>query len=218
MQTAGLGTVPAPTPHFLPAAVAAQVRAHDLRRGTRIGPPAEPQGMALGDCVGALATPGERPPSPTPSHRRQCVHRPVGRWTARGSCRCPMVHRLAGTGWARPQNPRAWPWETLWGRWRGRGKGRQAPHRPTDASASTARSGAGRPGDHAGARWCTGWREPDGPARRTPGHGPGRLCGGRWRLRGKGRQAPHRPTDAGASTALSGAGRSGIMPAPAGAA
>ena len=48
------------------AAVAAELGRMTSAAVTRMGPPAEPQGMALGDCVcGALATPGKRPPSPT---------------------------------------------------------------------------------------------------------------------------------------------------------
>ena len=159
-----------------------------------------------------------------------------------------MSTPAAGTGWAR-RTPGQGPGRLCGGRWRLRGEGRQAPHSPTDAGVSTARSGwrngrvtQGRESGVGPARslpGCPGQRRwawdvhrcaprvgqpapqwaPDGPAE-PPGHGPGGLCGGRWRLRGKGRQAPHSPTDAGVSTALSVAGRPGIVPvrhdAPAG--
>ena len=58
--------------------------------GNRMGPPAEPQGMALGDSVGALATPGERPPSPTqpPTPVRP---QPCRALDGQASCRRPPV-------------------------------------------------------------------------------------------------------------------------------
>ena len=43
---------------------------------------------------GALATPGRKAAKPPTAHGRQCGHSPVGRWTARGSCRCIMPHQL----------------------------------------------------------------------------------------------------------------------------
>ena len=70
VPTAGLGTVPAPPQHFLAAAVAAQVRAHDLRRETRIGPPAEPPGHGPGRLCGGAGDSGEKAAKPPTANGR----------------------------------------------------------------------------------------------------------------------------------------------------
>ena len=79
------------------AAVAAELGRMTSATVTRMGPPAEPQGMALGDCVWGAGDSGEKAAKPHTANGRQCVHRPSGRWTARdhaGARWCGMMHRL----------------------------------------------------------------------------------------------------------------------------
>ena len=61
------------------AAVAAELGRMTSAAVTRMGPPAEPQGMALGDSVGGAGDSGEKAAKPPTANGRQCVHRPVGR-------------------------------------------------------------------------------------------------------------------------------------------